>query len=193
MVSVDYKGESREFKEAGSALVFMFLFALLVVFLILSAQFESFIHPFIIMLTVPLAISGGLAGLYIMDNSLNIYSQVGMIILIALASKNGILIVEFANQLRDKGLSVDDALMEAAKIRLRPILMTGISTAAGAIPLVIATGPGSISRASMGIVIAAGVIFTLFIIPVFYKILAPYTKSPGAIAETLKGHEERFK
>ena len=197
VVSVDYKGESREFKEAGSALVFMFLFALLVVFLILSAQFESFIHPFIIMLTVPLAISGGLAGLYIMDNSLNIYSQVGMIILIALASKNGILIVEFANQLRDKGLSVDDALMEAAKIRLRPILMTGISTAAGAIPLVIATGPGSISRASMGIVIAAGVIFatffTLFIIPVFYKILAPYTKSPGAIAETLKGHEERFK
>ena len=183
VVSIDYKGESKEFMEAGGALYFMFLLALLVVYLVLAAQFESFVHPFTIMLTVPLAIAGGLIGLYVMGDSLNIYSQVGIVILIGLASKNGILIVEFANQLRDKGLDVEQALLEACTTRLRPILMTGFSTAMGTLPLVLAVGPGSVSRGSIGIVIVSGVIFatffTLFIIPVFYRMFAPFTSLAG--------------
>ncbi len=190
---IDYKGESRDFKEAGDAVYFTFALALLVVFLILAAQFESFIHPFIIMLTVPLAVAGALYGLYAVGSTLNIYSQIGIIMLIGLAAKNGILIVEFANQLRDQGLDVADAILESCRVRLRPILMTGLSTAMGAIPLVLATGPGSVSRMTIGVVIFSGVIFstafTLFVIPVFYKLLAPYTKSPGAIAARLKNYE----
>ncbi|MCK5574736.1 MAG: efflux RND transporter permease subunit, partial [Sphingomonadales bacterium] len=148
-------------------------------------------HPIVIMLTVPLAVAGGLFGLYAMGSTFNIYSQVGMIILIGLAAKNGILIVEFANQLRDDGRTAEDAVVEASIIRLRPILMTGISTAIGALPLVLAMGPGSVSRGSIGIVILSGVLFstlmTLFVIPVFYRMLAPYTTSPGHIAAMLRG------
>ena len=195
VVSVDYKGESREFQDSSSAVLFMFGLALLVVYLILAAQFESFVHPFTIMLTVPLAIAGGLLGLYVMGDTLNIYSQVGVIILIGLASKNGILIVEFANQLRDKGFEVEEALFEACRTRLRPILMTGVSTAIGTLPLVLSTGPGSVSRSSIGIVIVSGVvfatIFTLFVIPVFYRLLAPYTSSPGTIERLLSGQHQR--
>lgn len=195
VVSVDYKGESREFQDSSSAVLFMFGLALLVVFLILAAQFESFVHPFTIMLTVPLAIAGGLIGLYLTGDTLNIYSQVGVIILIGLASKNGILIVEFANQLRDKGYDVEEALFEACRTRLRPILMTGFSTAIGTLPLVLSTGPGSVSRSSIGIVIVSGVIFatffTLFVIPVFYRLLAPYTSSPGTIERLLSGQHQR--
>jgi multidrug efflux pump len=193
--SIDYKGESREFKDAGSAVIFMFLLALLVVYLILAAQFESFIHPFTIMLTVPLAIAGGLLGLYFTGGTLNIYSEVGIVILIGLASKNGILIVEFANQLRDKGHELEDALLQACRTRLRPILMTGLSTAIGTLPLVLSVGPGSASRSSIGIVIVTGVIFatffTLFVIPVFYRLLAPFTAPPGAVAEKLGGQHGR--
>ena len=193
--SIDYKGESREFMEAGSAIIFMFLLALLVVFLILAAQFESFVHPFTIMLTVPLAIAGGLLGLYFTGGTLNIYSQVGIVILIGLASKNGILIVEFANQLRDKGLELEQALLDACRIRLRPILMTGLSTAIGTLPLVLSEGPGSASRSSIGIVIVTGVVFatffTLFVIPVFYRMLAPFTSAPGAVAAKLGGQVKR--
>ena len=195
VVSVDYKGESKEFQDSGSAILFMFGLALLVVYLILAAQFESFIHPFTIMLTVPLAIAGGMLGLYLMGDTLNIYSQVGVVILIGLASKNGILIVEFANQLRDKGMEVEEALYEACRTRLRPILMTGFSTAIGTLPLVLSSGPGSVSRSSIGIVIVAGVIFatffTLFVIPVFYRLLAPYTSSPGTIERLLSGQHSR--
>ncbi len=193
-VMTDLKGESRELRESSNAVAFTFLMALLVVFLILAAQFESFIHPFIIMLTVPMAIAGGLFGLYAAGMTLNIYSQVGIIILVGLATKNGILIVEFANQLRDLGYDVESAVVEAAKIRLRPIIMTGLSTSIGSMPLVLAIGPGSISRSAIGIVIVTGVIFatffTLFVIPVFYRMLAGYTGSPGRVAKLLRGQQD---
>ena len=189
-ISVDYKGESREFKEAGSAVVFTFAMAFLVVFLILAAQFESFIHPFVIMLTVPLATAGGLLGLHLAGSTLNIYSQIGLVMLIGLAAKNGILIVEFANQLRDAGRSVREAVREAASIRLRPIVMTSLSTVMGAMPLILATGPGSGSRLTIGVVIAAGVslatLFTLFMVPIFYDMLAGHTRSPGYEAARLR-------
>lgn len=188
-LSIDYKGESREFKDAGSSLLFAFLMALLVVYLVLSAQFESFIHPFVIMLTVPLAVAGAFVGLWLTGGTLNVYSQVGIIILIGLAAKNGILIVEFANQLRDAGRDVEEAVIEASCIRLRPVIMTGLSTAVGTMPLVLAAGAGSASRSSIGIVIVTGVIFatffTLFVIPTFYRMFAPYTTSPGFVMHKL--------
>src|SRR5690606_7094603 len=128
---IDYKGQSREFQQAGSSVLFIFVLGILITFLVLAAQFESYVHPFVIMLTVPLAIAGGLLGLFITGNSLNLYPQIGLVMLIGLAAKNGILIVEFANQLRDRGIEFMDALEQAASARLRPILMTGITTAAG--------------------------------------------------------------
>ncbi|NWG45844.1 MAG: efflux RND transporter permease subunit [Alphaproteobacteria bacterium] len=180
---VDYKGESLDFREASGSLLFTFALALLVVFLVLAAQFESFVHPFIIMLTVPIAVAGGLGGLYFAGNTLNAYSQIGIVILIGLAAKNGILIVEFANQLRAGGLSIRDALFEAAATRLRPILMTGLSTAIGALPLVLAGGAGSEGRETIGLVIFWGVLvataFTLYVVPVFYSLLARFTRPPG--------------
>jgi multidrug efflux pump len=186
---LDYKGESREYQAAGGAVMLTFALALLVVYLVLAAQFESFIHPFVIMLTVPLAVLGALLGLWIAGNSLNLFSQIGIVMLVGLAAKNGILIVEFANQLRDQGESVLDAITDAAAVRLRPILMTSIATIMGALPLVIASGPGSASRATIGIVIIAGVAFStllsLFVVPSFYALLAPYTRAPGALAERL--------
>ncbi len=186
---VDYKGQSRDFVQSGSSIVFVFVLGLLVVFLVLAAQFESYIHPLIIMLTVPLAMGGGLLGLYLTDGSLNIYSKIGLIILVGLSAKNGILIVEFANQLRDRGVEFSQALIEAAEIRFRPILMTGITTIAGAIPLVISSGAGSETRFVIGIVILSGVfaatIFTLFIVPIAYNLLARHTKSPGAVSDRL--------
>ncbi len=192
--SVDYQGESRTFKTSGSAIFFTFGLALLIVFLVLAAQFESFIHPFVIMLTVPIGVAGALLGLYISGNSLNIYSQIGIVILIGLSAKNGILIIEFANQLRDEGYELYDALMQAAGTRLRPIIMTGLSTAVGATPLVLASGAGSASRQTIGIVIFFGVtfatIFTLFVVPVFYNLLARYTRSPQAVARELEATEK---
>ncbi len=190
---VDYKGDSRRFKEQGSALQFAFILALLIVFLVLAAQFESFIHPFIIMLTVPVAIAGALLGLYLVGSSLNVYSQIGMVILVGIAAKNGILIVEFANQLRDEGVEFMDALIQASETRFRPIIMTGLSTSAGAIPLILTTGPGAGSRMTIGIVIFLGVLvataLTLFIVPVFYSLLARHTGSPGRIARLLAEYE----
>lgn len=195
VTSIDYKGATREFKEAGDDVIFIFILALVVVFLVLAAQFESFIHPFIIMLTVPLAVLGGLFGLYMAGSTLNIYSQLGLIMLIGLAAKNGILIVEFANQLRDEGKEVRDALIEASKTRLRPIMMTGLSTAMGAVPLMLATGAGANSRGTIGVTVFSGVLiatfFTLFIVPVFYDALARFTRSPGALAEELKDYEDK--
>ena len=194
VVNIDYKGESREFKEAGGAIYFTFAIALLVVFLILAAQFESFLHPLVIMLTVPLAVAGGLLGLYLTGSTLNIYSQLGMIMLIGLAAKNGILIVEFANQMRDKGLEIKDALIEAAQVRLRPIIMTSLSTAMGALPLILATGAGSASRLTIGVVVFSGVLvatfFTLFVVPVFYMTLARYTRPVGFVAARIRRFEE---
>jgi multidrug efflux pump len=191
---VGYRGESLEFTEASGAVMFSFLLALVVVYLVLAAQFESFIHPFVIMLSVPLAILGAVVGLWLFGSTLNIYSQVGIIILIGIAAKNGILIVEFANQLRDAGRSVDEAILEAARIRLRPIIMTSLATAIGALPLAVATGAGSESRVTLGIAICSGVlvatVLTLLVVPVFYRLLAPFTRSPHAVSRELRAMQE---
>ena len=191
---IDWKGESREYQEAGSAVLLTFALALLIVYLVLAAQFESFIHPFVIMLTVPLAVLGALIGLWITGGSLNLFSQIGIVMLIGLAAKNGILIVEFANQLRDGGRSVVEAIAESASVRLRPILMTSVATMMGALPLVLAGGPGSASRATIGIVVIFGVAFStllsLFVIPAFYALLAPHTSSPETVANELEKLED---
>ncbi|WP_336274968.1 efflux RND transporter permease subunit [Vreelandella indica] len=183
-------GASRDFQQASGATAFLLIMGALVVFLVLAAQFESLIHPFVIMLTVPLAMSGALLALLLTGQSLNIYSQVGLVLLIGLAAKNGILIVEFANQLRDEGKAFRAALIEASVTRLRPILMTAVTTMAGAIPLIISTGPGAESRLVIGTVIMAGVgsatLFTLFVVPVAYDLLARHTGSPGAVKRQLE-------
>ena len=189
-VIVDYKGQSRDYKFAGESLLFIFALGLMVVFLVLAAQFESWIHPFVIMLTVPLAMTGALLGLYLTGQTLNLYSQIGLIMLVGLSAKNGILIVEFANQLRDQGYAFRDALIEAADVRLRPIIMTGITTAAGSVPLLISTGAGTETRYVIGVVILFGVIagtfFTIFVVPVAYDLLGKYTASPKAVAMRLE-------
>ena len=182
-VIIDYKGQSQDYKFAGESIVFAFALGIMVVFLVLAAQFESWIHPFVIMLTVPLAMAGALLGLYITGSTLNIYSQIGLLMLVGLAAKNGILIVEFANQLRDAGKDFNDALIEAADTRLRPIVMTGITTAAGSLPLLLSSGAGTETRVVIGIVILWGVLaataFTIFVVPVAYHFLARHSGSPG--------------
>ena len=187
---IDWKGEAREFQEAGGAIVLTFALALVIVYLVMAAQFESFLHPLVIMLTVPLAVLGALLGLWATGGTLNLFSQIGIVMLVGLAAKNGILIVEFANQLRDEGRSVREAIEEASAVRLRPILMTAAATIMGAIPLVTAGGPGSASRATIGVVIMSGVAFStllsLFVVPALYALLAPYTRSPEALARKLE-------
>jgi len=162
----------------------IFVFALLFIYLVLAAQFESFSDPLIIMLTVPLAVTGALLSLKWTGGTLNVYSQIGMIMLIGLVTKNGILIVEFANQLRDEGRKVREAIIEASAIRMRPVLMTSIATVAGALPLMLGDGAGSASRNSIGIVIVFGVtlstLLTLYVIPALYLRVAPYTTAPEA-------------
>jgi hydrophobe/amphiphile efflux-1 (HAE1) family protein len=194
---INYDGESREFKRSGSALYMTFLLALVIVFLVLAAQFESFRHPFIIMMTVPLAVTGALLGLWLTGSSINVFSQIGCIMLIGLAAKNGILIVEFANQLRDRGIEFHEAVIEAAAIRLRPVLMTSLCTVFGAIPLLIASGAGAESRKSIGAVVVYGVMFslllTLYVVPVVYGYIARNTRSPEYIAhliDRLRGGKE---
>ncbi|SEK51879.1 multidrug efflux pump [Colwellia chukchiensis] len=192
---VAYKGQSQLLQESGNSIAFIFALALVITFLVLSAQFESFIHPFVIMLTVPLALVGALVGLNFMGMSLNIYSQIGIVMLIGLAAKNGILIVEFANQLRDKGHSFEEALIAAARQRLRPIVMTTFTTVTSAIPLVLAVGPGAESRMVIGVVIFAGVsiasIFTLFIVPGAYYWLCRHTGSPQRISQEIARQQEQ--
>jgi multidrug efflux pump len=192
-VRIGYQGQSREFKDSSSSLYITFGLALIVVFLVLAGQFESWIHPLVIMLAVPLAVTGGLGALWFTGISLNIYSQIGMILLVGLMAKNGILIVEFANQLRDEGRSVYDAVLEASVARLRPILMTSIATICGALPLAFAYGAGAESRSAIGWVIIGGVSFatvlTAFVIPALYLLLAPYTKPINAIAQRLSQME----
>jgi multidrug efflux pump len=171
--STDLTGPSRDFAESGSNVMFAFLLALLLIYLILAAQFESFIDPFIIMLTVPLALCGALISLWYFNQTLNIFSQIGIIMLIGLVTKNGILIVEFANQLKEQGKPIREAIQEAAAARLRPILMTSIATALGAMPIALSLGAGSSSRTAMGIVIVGGILFslvlTLYVIPAIYS------------------------
>jgi len=187
---ISYKGQSLDYQESGSSMYFVFLLALGIVFLVLAAQFESYIHPMVIMLTVPLATVGALIGLWLTGQSLNIYSQIGIIMLVGLAAKNGILIVEFANQLRDKGVDFDKAIIQASAQRLRPILMTGITTAAGAVPLVMAAGAGAETRIVIGVVVLSGILlatlFTIFVIPAAYGLFARNSGSPEAIAQQLE-------
>jgi multidrug efflux pump len=188
-VIIDYKGQSEDFKSTGGAILFTFLLGIVVVFLVLAAQFESWIHPFVIMLTVPLAMVGALLGLYLTDQTLNIYSQIGLIMLVGLAAKNGILIVEFANQLRDAGKPFREALIEASEIRLRPIIMTGITTAAGSLPLLLSSGAGTETRTVIGTVVLCGIlsatVFTLFVVPVAYDLLGRHTGSPKRMRRQL--------
>ncbi len=188
--SIDYKGQSLDFRSSGDSILFVFVIGLLIVFLVLAAQFESWIHPLVIMLCVPVTVGGGLLGLWLTGESLNIYTQIGLIMLIGLAAKNGILIVEFANQLRDGGMAFDAALREAALARFRPILMTGLTTAAGAMPLILSSGAGAETRYAIGIVILSGsiaaVLVALLIVPTGYALLARGTGSPGDVARRLE-------
>jgi multidrug efflux pump len=190
---IDYPGQSRDFRQAGGGILFVFALGIVVVYLVLAAQFESWIHPLVIMLTVPLAMVGALFGLWLTGETLNIYSQIGLIMLVGLAAKNGILIVEFANQLRDQGVAFRDALLEASDVRLRPIVMTGITTAAGSLPLLLSSGAGAETRAVIGTVILFGVLaatlFTLLVVPVAYDLLARHTGSPGDVARQLEQEE----
>jgi hydrophobe/amphiphile efflux-1 (HAE1) family protein len=166
-------GASRDFEESSSNTLFAFLLALLLIYLLLAAQFESFVQPLIIMFTVPTALAGAIFSLWYFNQTINIFSQIGMIMLIGLVTKNGILIVEFTNQLREKGMNIKDALIEASTARLRPILMTSLATILGALPIAMALGAGSKSRMGMGIVIIGGLllsmILTLFVIPAIYS------------------------
>ena len=189
-IVIDYAGESKDFRENQSSILMVFGLALLVAYLVLAAQFESFVNPMVVMLTVPMGIFGGLAGLMIMDQSLNIFSQIGMIMLIGMVTKNGILIVEFANQLRDKGVPFEQAIIDASERRLRPILMTAFTTLFGSVPLILSTGAGSEGRIAVGVVVFFGMAFatfvTLIVIPAMYRLMAANTKSPGYVAEQLE-------
>ena len=169
-------GPSRDYAESSSNIAFAFGLALILIYLVLAAQFESFIDPFIIMLTVPLALAGALLSLWVFGQTLNIFSEIGMIMLIGLVTKNGILIVEFANQKREQGLSKLDAVVEASRQRLRPILMTSLATSFGALPIALSLGAAAASRVPLGIVVVGGIIFslilTLFVIPAVYTFLS---------------------
>jgi len=190
---VAYSGESLDYKESSNSIVFAFVLALLVLFLVMAAQFESFVHPLVIMVTVPLALVGGLAGLTITGQTFNLFSQIGLLMLIGIATKNGILLVEFINQVRDEGEAFDEAIIRASVLRLRPVLMTTISTLVGAMPLVMMSGPGAASRNVLGIVVLSGVsiatLFTLFLVPAVYQVLARRTGSPEAIAREMTRQE----
>ncbi len=194
-VIIDYKGISKDYISSSQSIIFVFALGLVVVFLVLAAQFESWVNPLVIMLTVPLAIAGGLLGLYLTDNTLNLYSQIGLVMLIGLSAKNGILIVEFTNQLRDQQMSFYRAILYASEVRLRPIVMTGITTAAGAIPLIISSGAGAETRMVIGVVVLAGVlsatILTLFVVPVAYSLLSRKSGLPGSIGRQLEEEQQQ--
>ena len=178
-VRTDLAGQSREFRESSGSLAFVFGLAVAFIFLVLAAQFESFVHPLTILLSVPLAVVGAIVSLYFLGQSLNIFSQIGLVMLVGLVTKNAILIVEFANQLRNRGRSTVDAVTEAAVIRLRPILMTSLSTVFGILPIAIGFGAGAESRRPLGIAVVGGVLFstflTLVLVPVVYKMLSRFT------------------
>jgi multidrug efflux pump len=189
----EYAGQSLEYKTSSSALYFMFLLAIIFIYLVLSAQFESFIHPFTILLSVPLAVFGALLTLFIFGESLNIYSQIGLIMLIGLVTKNAILIVEFANQQQTKGLNLIEAVIKAATIRLRPILMTSFATIFGILPIAIGLGAGAESRRPLGLVVVGGMLFstflTLVIVPVVYTLLGRFTKAKEKVEQTKEKKE----
>jgi len=188
-VIIDYRGQSRDFKNSTRSIAFVFLLGIVVVFLVLAAQFESYINPFVILLTVPMAMAGGMLGLWITGNTLNLYSQIGLVMLVGLAAKNGILIVEFANQLRQRRLSFHHAILKASEVRLRPIVMTGITTATGTIPLILSSGAGAETRFAIGVVVVFGVLtataFTLFVVPVAYSLFSRKAGLPGEVSRRL--------
>jgi multidrug efflux pump len=181
----EFGGQSLEYKSSSSSLYVMFLLATIFIYLVLSAQFESFVHPFTILLSVPLAVFGALLTLFLFNQSLNIYSQIGLIMLVGLVTKNAILIVEFANQLRARGLAAIEAIIQAATIRLRPILMTSFATIFGVLPIAIGLGAGAESRRPLGLAVVGGLFFstflTLVVVPVVYNLLARFTQAekPG--------------
>ncbi|WP_370172855.1 MULTISPECIES: efflux RND transporter permease subunit [Hyphomonas] len=187
---IDFKGQSLDFKTSGQSILFVFATGLVIVFLVLAAQFESYRHPIIIMLCVPATLAGGMLGIWLTGNSLNIYTQIGLIMLVGLAAKNGILIVEFANQLRDEGREFHDAIKEASLARFRPIVMTSLTTAAGALPLILSSGAGAETRSAIGVLILFGVIaaalVTVLFVPTAYALIARGTGSPGDVARKLE-------
>jgi len=183
------KGQAEALQETTREMAITFLIALVVVLLVLAAQFESFPSAFVIMVTVPFGLAAAVLALFLSGTSLNIYSQIGLVMLVGLMAKNGILIVEFANQLRDQGRTVEEAAREAAVIRLRPVTMTMLSTSLAGLPLILSTGPGAEARGSIGWVIFGGLGFailaTLYITPVVYRLLAPLARSRGDFGQAL--------
>jgi multidrug efflux pump len=167
-------GESRELEESGSSLYFAFVLALVVVFMVLASQFESLVHPFTVLLAVPLAVTGAIFTLQLAGSTINVYSQIGMILLIGLVTKNSILLVEYINQLKERGMATIDAALEAGRIRLRPILMTSVATVMGAVPIALGLGAGALSRRPLGYAIVGGLVFstllTLYVVPAVYLI-----------------------
>lgn len=193
------QGEAQQLEESGNELLLTYGFALLIVFLVLVAQFESLASPFVILCSVPFALAAALLALFLSGSSLNIYSQIGLVMLIGLMAKNGILMVEFADQRREEGAKVSDAIIDAATIRLRPIAMTLISTILGAVPLILASGAGAEAREAIGWVIFGGLgiaaIFTLFLVPALYMLIAPFGKPRSVdlarLTRELEEHRER--
>jgi multidrug efflux pump len=179
-----YEGESRRFKQESGGFLVLFAVSLLVIFLVLAAQFNSFRDPLIVLVSVPMSVFGAVVPIALGVATLNIYTQVGLLTLIGLISKHGILIVEFANHIAERGADRHSAVLEASTLRLRPILMTTAATALGVLPLLFATGPGTNSRFDIGLMIFAGMLvgtlFTLFVVPVVYLLLASEHRQPGA-------------
>ncbi|MDO6414791.1 efflux RND transporter permease subunit [Sphingomonas sp. BIUV-7] len=190
VLAVGYRGESQSLKQTGSSIWIVFGITIVIIYLLLAAQFESFVHPAVIITTVPLAVAGGIVGLALTHTTINLFSQIGIVMLVGLAAKNGILIVEFANQLRDEGMALHRAVVHAAVRRLRPILMTSIATVLGAVPLAMSHGAGAGARSAIGVVIVFGVsiatVITLFMIPLLYSLLARRTGSPLAVTRKLE-------
>ena len=191
---VSWLGVSQDYQRGNRAFLAAFALAMVIVFLVLAAQFESFVQPVVLLAGVPLAILGSLIALLIAGGTINIFSQIGLILAIGIMAKNAILLVEFANQLRDRGQDFDDALLEAARVRFRPILMTSIATFFGALPLALAFGPGAETRSILGVVILGGVagatLLTLFLVPVLYAVLARRTRPREALARALRRQRE---
>jgi multidrug efflux pump len=188
-VQIGWLGASEDYQRSSRAFLLAFTLALVIVYLVLSAQFESFIQPLVLLAGVPLAIFGALLALLIGGGSINIYSQIGFILAIGIMAKNAILLVEFINQLRDRGSDVREAVEQAARVRFRPIMMTSVATFFGALPLVLAIGPGAETRSILGLVILGGVLaatlLTLFLVPVLYLLIASRTRPRSALADDL--------